>query len=106
VISDAAIELNRAAPGNYEAFKLSRDWGLRDFCKTGFTEIRRYDLVVKATLIVAEDRASGCWDISSDGFAPDWRGACAWASEILGRSLKLPPQVESRTINSDYLGEA
>ena len=59
------------------------------FCKTGFSEIAKYDLIVKATLIVAGVRAPGCYRFASDGFDFDWVGAAAWSSEVLGRR---PPQ--------------
>ena len=92
------------APGTWEyrshqrskTFALLRDVGGYGFCKTGFSEIAKYDLIVKATLIVAGDRAPGCYRIASDGFDFEGAGAAAWASEVLGRR---PPQPSACSIN-------
>jgi len=58
-----------------------------DYCKT---EHAPYDMLVCATLAVAEDIAPGAWKIASNGKADDWQQALDWASGVLRRRLRFP----------------
>jgi len=102
-ISEDRIVFNGLEDSGYETFALLRDVEGFGFCKTGFSEIKKYDLIVKATLIAAYDRAPGCFRITSDGFDFEWMGARAFASEVLDRKLTLPPLVEANaTMKPEY----
>jgi hypothetical protein len=56
-ISRSRIVFNGEEESGYETFALFRRVGGHGFCKTGFSEIHKYDLLVKAVLIAADDRA-------------------------------------------------
>ncbi|WP_019025323.1 MULTISPECIES: hypothetical protein [unclassified Thioalkalivibrio] len=105
------IAFNGCAPGDggdeedlsHESFSLNRlkdsQHSLEGFCKTAR---KPYDLMVCASLIVAEDRAPGALRIRSDGDPGEWAPAQAFAEQVLGRPLKIPggvyPTPTPRTI--------
>ncbi len=102
-IDEAAIVFNGVGDESYEPFNLPRSVRGYMFCKTGFSEIKGYDLIAKAILIAAHDRAPDSWRITSDGFDFEWWGARRFTEEVLGRKLELPPGVEANeAIKDEY----
>jgi hypothetical protein len=63
------ICFNGVGGDGHETFILERDNTSFNFCKTAH---KPYDLVVCATLILADYYCPGCYVISSDGDAADW----------------------------------
>jgi hypothetical protein len=100
-ISRSRIVFNGEEESGYETFALFRRVGGHGFCKTGFSEIHKYDLLVKAVLIAADDRAPYCWRITSDSFDFEWAAAQAFAQEVLNRKLELPRGVASNWMMKD-----
>lgn len=52
-----------------------------------------YDILVCATLMVAEHEAPGAWEITSDGTASDWGPALNFVTTVLGDGYEIPPGV-------------
>ena len=91
-IADEYIRFNGVEPDDYETFEIRAEGG-GGFCKTGFSEICRYDLIVKAVLIAAYNTAPDAIEVSSDGFDFEWEDALAFANENIPGSLRMPPSI-------------
>lgn len=62
------------------------------FCKTAR---KRYDVAVVACLVCFADRFGDQVEVSSDGYAEEWREGLAFARDATKReSLRIPPRVE------------
>jgi hypothetical protein len=76
--------------GGCETFFLNREGNDRGCCKTGYVPC---DKLVCAILSIAKSHHPAL-SVSSDarlGSEPDgWADACAWASQVLGREVRLP----------------
>lgn len=96
------ISFNGREPDDYETLRIERTGSGFNFTKTGFGEIRAYDFMVKAVLILAYNIAPTALDISSDGFDFEWEDSLAFVGEHLGNSLALPPRV---AINDGFIEE-
>ena len=83
-----AIHFNGVGDEGHETFVLSVNPTAFEFCKTAN---KPYDLVVCAVLAVAHEHAG--ISVRSDGDARDWQPALDWAAQVLGRTVKLPLEV-------------
>jgi hypothetical protein len=63
------------------------------FCKTAH---QRYDWLVVAVLILADNICPGCYEIDSDGYAEDWQPVLDWLNEGRNEKYVMPSQLESR----------
>lgn len=97
VIDDNSIAFNgendenSAIDDSHETFMLPRDYREFNFCKTAR---KPYDLLVTASLIVANHFAPDAYDIGSDGDQSDWFDGLEYARNTLGNySLQIPSRV-------------
>lgn len=99
-----AIWFNGVEGEDYETFLLSKTVAAPlypggesgyNFTKTGFSEVKPYDFIVKAVLIVAANIAPDAFEIESDGWDFEWMDALAFVDEVCGGASKysLPPAV-------------
>lgn len=70
---------------------------LRGKCKTN---CRPYDLMVCATLILANHHAPGAWDINSDGYREDWEPAREFIANVTGQTMAIPENIRSRDLKA------
>lgn len=93
-IDDDSIAFNGENNENddsHETFMLPRKYAEFNFCKTAH---KPYDLLVVASLIVAECHAPGAYAIASDADKSDWQAGLDFAREVLDRpELQLPKGV-------------
>lgn len=81
------IRFNGIGALGHETFLLERAGAGFAFCKTAR---KPYDLLVCATLIVANTNAPGALAISSDGSAAEWAPAVAFVQRVLDSRYQLP----------------
>lgn len=75
----------------HETFMLPRDNQEFNFCKTAY---KPYDLLVTASLIIANHFAPSAYGIASDGDHSDWYDGLEFARNTLGNhSLQIPSGV-------------
>lgn len=84
------IMFNGVGEEGHETFLLELKPKNFEFCKTAR---KPYDLLVCATLLLAEHHAPGVLEISSDGDREEWSFPLAWARGVLEDDLKLPEKV-------------
>ena len=90
LVDAEGIFFNGTGDEGHETFVLNRDGEDFQFCKTAY---KRYDLVVVAILAAAQQHAPDHIKVSSDGDAESWAAGLAFAKEVLGRDVPLPPGV-------------
>ena len=87
---------------DHETFVLQRfnKEPLGNFCKTAR---KPYDLLVCATLILADHYAPQCLDIGSDGGVDDWWPALEFVREHIDASVTIPEGVDPEHISKKGL---
>lgn len=82
---------NNANDDSHESFMLPRQYAEFNFCKTAH---KPYDLLVVASLCVADYHAPGAYDIGSDGDNDDWQEGLDFARQTLNNpKISLPSRL-------------
>ena len=85
------ISINGVEPEDCEDLYLpakASDLQSFDFCKT---RQHPYDTIVTACLAVMRDAIGPGFYVGSDGDAVDWVPGLQFATEVIGREIKIPP---------------